>query len=131
MLVIVDIYLVLNIPSTLHIAISEKLLVVIEEVYICPKSATLPPITQVTMVDFFIYLLLLIVFIKFFMTMNYVILGVIIKCVKAGLKIPDKLPFTIMDKVLLVEVDIDIRNTPLNPIIQGILVDCFFFCSCS
>ena len=51
---------------------------VILEVYISAIPATLPPITQVTMVECFIYLLLLVLFMNFFMETKKVIVVVMV-----------------------------------------------------
>ena len=58
-----DVYLGLNIPATFPLATSEKILVVVIEVYIVPIPATITPITHVTMLDCCVYLVLLIMFI--------------------------------------------------------------------
>ena len=63
-----DVGLGLNRPATFHLSIWNKLLMAIVEVDIGPRPATLPPITQVTMVDCFIYLLILIMSMILFMT---------------------------------------------------------------
>ena len=44
----------------------------------------------------------------------------------SGLKIPDTLPFSIVDKVLIVigELDIGLRPATLPPITQATMVDC-------
>ena len=65
-----DIYSGLKIPDTLPFAIVDKVLIVIGELDIGLRPATLPPITQVTMVDCCDYLLILILFMKVFITMK-------------------------------------------------------------
>ena len=61
-----DIDLGLKRTATINLIIMEKLLMVIGDVDIFPKTYNLPPITQFTMVDFCVRLLLLVVFMKFF-----------------------------------------------------------------
>ena len=68
---------------------------VIGDVDIGLKSATIPTITQVTMVDCCIYMLLLIVFTKFFMSMKELVILVMTEDVDLGLKIPSTITFTI------------------------------------
>ena len=72
MLMIADVDLFINIPATFTISIVEKVLMVIEDEDIVPISATLPTIYQVTMVYCCVYLLLLIVSLKLFMTIKEV-----------------------------------------------------------
>ena len=87
-------------------------------------TATLIPITQVAMVDCCFYLLILVVFMKLFMPMKEAIVVVMMEDVDLGLKIPATLPFTIVEKVLMVmgEADIGLRPSPLPAIIQVGLV---------
>ena len=53
---------------TLHLIIWKKMLIVIVDVNIGPRPSTIPPITQVTMLYFGIYLLILIILMIVFMT---------------------------------------------------------------
>ena len=46
----VDVYIGLKIPATFHLAIQEKLLMVMGELDIGPRPFTFTPITQLTMV---------------------------------------------------------------------------------
>ena len=64
--------------ATLPLAIMDKLLVVFGEDDTVPIPANLTPITQVNMVDYFTYLFLLVVFMKFFKTKKQLILGVFV-----------------------------------------------------
>ena len=50
---VADVYIGLKKPATFPLTIWKKLLVVMGEVNIGPRPATLYPITQVTMVDYF------------------------------------------------------------------------------
>ena len=56
-------------PVTLPLKIWEKLFMMIVEVDIGPRPSTIPPITQVTMVDFCVYLLILVILMIVFMKM--------------------------------------------------------------
>ena len=73
-------------PDTLTIAIVEKTMMVIGEVYIVPRPDTFTPITQVNMVDCCIYLLLLVMFMKGFITKKDMILGVTTEYLELGPK---------------------------------------------
>ena len=73
------VYLCLQIPATLIFTIVEKVLVVMVEVDIGLIPATLTPITQVVMVYFFVYLLILVVFMKVLMVIKEVILVVMVE----------------------------------------------------
>ena len=75
---------------------------VIREVYIGSRSDTITTITQVTMVDFCVYLLLIVVFMKLFTTTKYVIAGVMTEDLDLGLKRPATINFKIMEKALIV-----------------------------
>ena len=99
------------------------------EVYIGTRTATLPPIAHMTMVYFCIYLVLLVMFMKFFMPMKHVILGVVMEDVELGHNRPSTINFTIVEKVLMVmgKVYIGLIPAPFPPIIQTILVDCWIF----
>ena len=52
LLLMVEVELGINIPSTLPLSILEKDLMFNREVYICLRTATLPPMTQATVTDF-------------------------------------------------------------------------------
>ena len=101
----------------------------IGEADIGPIPVTSLPINRVTMIDCGIYLLLLVMFMKVFMTMKEMIVGVAMKDGKLVLKIPDTLLFKITEKVLMVmvEVDIGLRPYSLPPITQVILLGCWVF----
>ena len=60
MLMMADVDLGLHRPSTLTLGIRKKLLVVIGEAGIGSIPATIPPITEVTMLDCCVYLLILV-----------------------------------------------------------------------
>ena len=124
-----DMDLGLKRPSNFPIATLDKLLVVIGEVDIGPRPATIPPITQVTIVDCWIYLLLIVMLIILFMKMKEIIVDVMVKDVGLGIKISATIHFIIMEKLLMVmrEVYIGLRIAPLPPIIQVILVDSWVF----
>ena len=68
----------INRPATLLLKFVEKVLTVMREVDIGLIPVTLPPITQVTEVDFCVYLLLLVVFTKVFIMMKEVIVVVVV-----------------------------------------------------
>ena len=68
----------LKIPATILFTILEKVLMLMGEVGIGLISVNIPPITQVSMVDFFVYLFLLVMFIKLFMEMEEVIVSLVI-----------------------------------------------------
>ena len=78
-----------------------------------PRQATLPPINQVIMVDCLVY-----------MNLKENMVGEMVQAVEAGLKRSSTLPFTVLDKVLMVMGDVDIGLIPalIPPIIQVILV---------
>ena len=82
----------LKIPAYLPLSIAEKLLTVIVEVDLGIILDTLPPITQATMVDCCVYLLLLVLFMGVFMTVKEVTVVVMMEDVDFGLKIPSTLP---------------------------------------
>ena len=69
MLIMTDVDLGLNTPVTLPLEILKKVLMAIGEVGIGPRPATIPHITQVTMVDCCVYLLILVVLMILFMKM--------------------------------------------------------------
>ena len=56
------VYLCLQIPATLIFTIVEKVLMMIREVEICIRPAIIPTITQVGVVDFWVYMFLLFLF---------------------------------------------------------------------
>ena len=117
-MMMVDVDLDLKIPETSPLAIWEEMLVEMVEVDIGPIPATLPPITQVTMVDCLVYL-----------NLKDDILGVMVQDVEVGLKISATLTFTMTEKVFMVvrEVDIGLRPDLLPTIIHVILVDNLIF----
>ena len=82
----------LKIPAYIPLSIAEKLLTVIVEVDLGIILDTLPPITQATMVDCCVYLLLLVLFMGVFMTVEEVTVVVMMEDVDLGLKIPSTLP---------------------------------------
>ena len=124
MLMIEYVDLGLKRPDTDNSTIVEKVLIMIREVVIGLRPATLHPITHVTMVDCCVYLLLLVLFTHVFTEMKEVIVVVMTEDVDLGLKKPDTIPFKIVQLVLMVmgEVDIGLRPAPLPHIIQVILV---------
>ena len=71
-------------------------MIVIREVYIGSRPDTITPITQVTMVDCCVYLLLIVFFMKLFTTTKYVISGVMTEDLDLGLKRPATITFKIM-----------------------------------
>ena len=77
------------------------------------------------MVNFWVYLFLLVLFTEFFMAMKEVIVVVMMEGVDLVLNIPATLPFKNVEKVLIVmgEVDIGPRPSNLPPLIQVGLVD--------
>ena len=99
---------------------------VIVEIGIGPIIATIPPIHQVNIVDCCVYLVLLVMFTNIFMIIKPVILGLTVEVMEFGHKRVANLTFTITDKVLMmvVEVDLGLRPSPIPPIIQVSLVDC-------
>ena len=70
---------VLKIPSNSPLTILDKLLMVMGEVEIGPIPATLSPITQVTMVDCYIYVVIISMWMILFMKIKAVIVGVMVK----------------------------------------------------
>ena len=68
-----EVGLVFKREANLPFLIMENLLMVVGEVVIGLRPATLPPITQVGLVDFRVALLLLVLFTKLFMVMREVI----------------------------------------------------------
>ena len=81
---------------------------VMVEMEIGLRPATLLPITQVTMVDFWFCMLLLIIFMKVFIVTKIVIIVVMMEVVNSVIKIPATLTFTIMQKVLMVMGELNI-----------------------
>ena len=69
MLMMADVDIGQKIPETLPLVICKKLLMLIEEVDKCPRLSTITPITQVTMEDCCVYLLIIVVLMIVFMTM--------------------------------------------------------------
>ena len=125
MLMMTDVDLCVKRPATSPLAIVEKVLMAIVEVDKGPIPATIPPITQVNMVYFCIYLFLLVLFMKFFMKMKELILVVMMEGMDLGFKIPSDLPFKIEEKLFMVmgKVDTGFRIAPLPPIMHVILVN--------
>ena len=87
-----DVDLSLKRPATLPFEKLEKLLVVIGELHICPRPATLPFINQVTMVGCCVFLVLFVMFMTVFMKINGVILRVMLEDVEVYLKRSATLP---------------------------------------
>ena len=83
-------------PATFPLTKLDKLLVVIGEVNMGTRPATLPPINQATMVDCCVYLVLLVILMIVFIKTKYVIVGVILQDVEVGLKRSATLHFTTM-----------------------------------
>ena len=79
MLMVGDLGLSINIPDTIYFSIMDKLFMLIGEVDIDIIPATLPPITQLTMVDCCVYMLLIFGFTKLFMEIKDVILVVMME----------------------------------------------------
>ena len=119
MLIMVDIDIGIKMPDTSPLGILEKMLMALEEVDICSRPVTLPPISQVTMLYFCLYMLLLVVSMIVFMEMKEVILGLVMEDVEVGPKRSANFPFKSTEKVLMVnrEVDISVRAAPSPPII--------------
>ena len=115
----------LKITSTLLIKIAGKVFMVMGEVDIGIRPATLSSITQVTMIDLWVYLLLLFLFTNFFMVTNKVIIVAMMEEGDLGLNIPETLSLRISEKVLMVmgEVDIGLRPEIITPIMQLNVVD--------
>ena len=82
------------IPATTSLSVVEQVLMVMREVDIGLRPSTLPPITQVGMVDFWVDLFILVLFMKLFMVMIEV---------DIGLRIATLLPIT------------TVVNTPYSP----------------
>ena len=97
---------------------------VMVDIDIGPIPATLPPITQFTMVYCCVHLVLLAMWMIVFVKVKVVIVGVMLQDVKVGIKILSTRAFTMMKKVLIVmsEVDFGRRPAPLPPIIQVCLL---------
>ena len=120
-----DLHLGLNITANLSFTIAEKVLTVMGEVDIGLRPATPPPITHVGMVDYWVYLLLLVPPTKVFTVMKKVIVVVMMEELDLGLKRISTITFKIVEKVLMVmgELDICIRIDTTPIIIQVGLVD--------
>ena len=73
--------------ATLPLAIMDKLLVVFGEDDTVPIPANLTPITQVNMVDCFLYLVLLAIWMILFMKMKQLVVGVMVENLEVGIKI--------------------------------------------
>ena len=69
LLMMAEVDLYLNIPSNITLLIRKKILMVIGDVDIYPIPETLLPITQLTMVYFCVYLLIIDMLMIVFMTM--------------------------------------------------------------
>ena len=67
----VEVYIGLKIPSTIPITIVEQWVMLMVEVDICLIPATLPPITQETVIDCWVYHFLIILLPKILMVMRY------------------------------------------------------------
>ena len=81
----IDVYLGLKITATFPLVIWDRLLVVMVDVDIGPRPATLPPITQVTMSYCCVYLVLLAMWMIIFMKTREVLVGVTVQDVAVGL----------------------------------------------
>ena len=79
----------------------EKVLIVMVEVKIGIRISTIPPITHMTMLDYLVYLLLLVLFTKVFMVMKDVIIVMMTEGMDFGLKITGNINFTTAEKVLM------------------------------
>ena len=84
-MIMTDVNLGLKIRATFALEIREKMLVVMIEVDIGPRPATLPPITQVTMSYCCVYLVLLAMWMIIFMKTREVLVGVTVQDVAVGL----------------------------------------------
>ena len=95
-------------PATFTLAIRETFLVVMEELDIGTRLATLPLITQVNMVDFSVYI-----------NLKEEIVGMMVQDMELGIKIPANLHFKMLEKVLMVmgKVYIGLRPALIPPII--------------
>ena len=78
---------------------------VIGDVDIGTIPDTLPPITQVSILDCCVYLVLISIFMIVFMKIKEVIVGVMVQDVEVCLNISATLPFKIMNKFLMVMVE--------------------------
>ena len=89
------------------------MVVVVGDLDIFPRPATLPPITHVTMVDCLVY-----------MNLKEEIVGVMVQDVKFDLKRSAPPLFTVLENLLIMlgEVDICLIPSLIPPIIQVILV---------
>ena len=116
-------------PATIIFTIVEKVLMVMGEAEIGLITATLPPIIQVAMVDFWVYLLLLVLSKKVFMVTKEVIVAVIMEEADLGIKRPSDLTLKMLDKVLMMtgDVDIGLRPDTIPTIIQVRLIDNWFY----
>ena len=119
-MIMTDVNLGLKIRATFALEIREKMLVVMIEVDIGPRPATLPPITQVNMLNYCIYLFILAIWIILFTNMKNVILGVMVQDVEVGHNRSATIHFTMMEKLFFVmgEVDLGMRPDTLPPIMQ-------------
>ena len=97
-----DLDLGLKRPDNFPLAIWEKLLVVNKDLDIGTRPDNITPITQVTMVDFCVYLFHIAMWIIVFIKMKNVMAGVMVKDRGLDLKRSATLTFKIMDKVLMV-----------------------------
>ena len=82
-----------------------------------PRQPPLPTITQVAILDFCLYPLILVVSMIVFIPMQEVILGVMTEDVEVVLNKSSTLTYKMMDKVLVVmgEVDIGLIPAPRPP----------------
>ena len=86
----------LNRLATILFTTTDKMLIVMGEVDIGLRTATLPPINQVILLYYWYFMLLLVLLTKVFMLMKEFIVVVIIEEMDLGLKRPATLPFTIV-----------------------------------
>ena len=91
------------------------------------RLSTIPHITHMTIVDCWVYILLIFLFKKVFTVTKYVIVAVMTEEMDLGLKRPATITFTIMEKVLMVigDMDIGIRPPTIPTMTHAGLANCW------
>ena len=94
------------------------------EMYEGPRPAIISPITQVNILDCFVYLVLFVMWMIVFIKMKEVTVWAMVQDVEVGINRSATLPFTITQKVLMAmgEVYLGLILDPIPPIIQVCLV---------